>query len=309
MILANLIFMGTSNFAGRTLAALEQANYIPELIITRTDSISGRHRQPSMPPVKKWAAARGLPVWQPININSGESIAKLRSLAPDLFVVVAYGKILSKEVLSLPALGAINVHASLLPDLRGAAPVEWAIMLGYTETGVTTMFMDEGVDTGDIILQQATAIGAEENSGQLRERLAEMAQQLLPETINLVLQGKAPRRPQPPVCPQYAPVLDRAIERLDWTLPAQALANKVRALAPKPGSFCEFRGKRLKIYRAAAVSGSAFPGRAVLQGKRLLVGTGEGLLELAHVQPEGKKISLVRDFINGYRIQEGEVFL
>ncbi|HCX77858.1 MAG TPA: methionyl-tRNA formyltransferase, partial [Firmicutes bacterium] len=104
---------------------------------------------------KKWAAARGLPVWQPININSRESIAKLRSLAPDLFVVVAYGKILSKEVLSLPALGAINVHASLLPDLRGAAPVEWAIMLGYTETGVTTMFMDEGVDTGDIILQQA----------------------------------------------------------------------------------------------------------------------------------------------------------
>lgn len=307
--MANLIFFGTSDFACRTLDALERENYLPDLIITRTDSFSGRNRQPSMPPVKRWAAARGLPVWQPRNINSRESTEKLRSMSPRLFVVVAYGRILSKDLLSLPALGAINVHASLLPDLRGAAPVEWAIMLGYTETGVTTMFMDEGLDTGDIILQQATAIGAEENSGELRERLAEIAQQLLPETINLVLQGKAPRRPQPQVCPQYAPVLDRAIERLEWTLPAQALANKVRALAPKPGSFCEFRGKRLKVYKAAAVSGSAPAGRVVLQGKRLLAGTGQGLLELVEVKPEGKRMSSALDFINGYRIQAGEFFL
>ena len=301
--------MGTSDFACRVLDALEMTNYLPELIITRPDSKSGRNRQPSMPPVKKWAAAKGVPVWQPVDINSQENTARLSSLAADLFVVVAYGKILSKEVLSLPALGAINVHASLLPDLRGAAPAEWAIMLGYTETGVTTMFMDEGLDTGDIILQQAIAIGPEENSGELRERLAAIAQQLLPETINLVLQGKAPRRPQPPVCPQYAPVLDRAIERLDWTRSGLKLANQVRALAPKPGSFCEFRGKRLKILKAAPAPGSAPPGKVVFVGKRLLAGTGEGLLELLLVQPEGKKLSSARDFINGYRIQEGEVFL
>jgi len=301
--------MGTSDFACRVLDALEMTNYLPELIITRPDSRSGRNRQPSMPPVKKWAASRGVPLWQPLNINNQESKARLSSMAADLFVVVAYGKILSKEVLSLPALGAINVHASLLPDLRGAAPVEWAIMLGYTETGVTTMFMDEGLDTGDIILQQATAIGPEENSGQLRERLAAIAQQLLPETINLILQGKAPRRPQLPVCPRYAPVLDRAIERLDWMRSGQKLANQVRALAPKPGSFCEFRGKRLKVMKAAAAPGSAPPGKVVFEGKRLLAGTGEGLLELILVQPEGKNLSSARDFINGYRIQEGEVFL
>lgn len=285
------------------------SNYLPELIITRPDSKSGRNRQPSKPPVKKWAASRGVPLWQPVNINSQENTARLSSMVADLFVVVAYGKILSKEVLSLPALGAINVHASLLPDLRGAAPVEWAIMLGYTETGVTTMYMDEGLDTGDIILQQATAIGPEENSGELRERLAAIAQQLLPETINLILQGKAPRRPQPPLCPDYAPVLDRAIERLDWACSGQQLANHVRALAPKPGSFCEFRGKRLKVMKAAAVPGSALPGKVVIEGKRLFTGTGEGLLELILVQPEGKKISSARDFINGYRIKEGEVFL
>jgi methionyl-tRNA formyltransferase len=307
--LAKIIFMGTSDFACMTLAALEGANLLPELIITRPDSIAGRKGKLSMPPVKEWALAKGLPVWQPKNINSQDSVEKLKNLAPDLLVVVAYGQILGKRILSIPSLGAINVHASLLPDLRGAAPVEWAIMLGYTETGVTTMFMDEGLDTGDIILQQAVPIAPEENSGQLRERLAVIAQQLLPETIDLVLQGRAPRRPQPDTCRHYAPIIDKTVERLDWSLPAVNLANKVRGLAPVPGSYCEFRGRRLKIYKAVAVPGSAPQGEIVLEGRRLLAGTGEGLLEILEVQPAGKKISSVADFINGYRIQQGEVLL
>lgn len=307
--MAKIIFMGTSDFACKSLAALEEANYLPELIITRPDSISGRKGRLSMPPVKEWGLAKGLPVWQPQNINSDDSVDKLISMAPDILVVVAYGHILSKRVLLIPSLGAINVHASLLPDLRGAAPIEWAIMLGYKETGVTTMFMDEGMDTGDIILQQATLIGPQENSGELRERLAIISQQLLQNTIDLVLLGNAPRQPQPLTCHQYAPTLDRAIEPLDWSLTAITLANKVRALAPIPGSYCEFRGKRLKVFKANGLPGSALAGKVVIQGKRLLVGTGEGLLELIEVQPAGKNICTALDFINGYHIQQGEVLL
>lgn len=307
--MARIIFIGTSDFACMTLEGLVAANYLPELIITRPDSAAGRKQRLSLPPVKEWALAKGVPVWQPKNINSEGSVEKLKDLAPDILVVVAYGQILGKKVLAIPPLGAINVHASLLPDLRGAAPVEWAIMLGYTETGVTTMFMDEGLDTGDIILQQATPIHPEENSGQLRERLALISQQLLPKTIDLVLQGKAPRQPQPDLCRHYAPVLDRAVERMDWSLPAITLANKVRGLAPVPGSYSEFRGKRLKIFKATAVPGSAPMGEIVLQGRRLLAGTGEGLLEILEVQPAGRKISSAADFINGYRIQQGEVLV
>ena len=305
MDLARIIFMGTSEFACLALEALAETNYLPELVVTKTDTFSGRRRQWS--PVKKWAVSRELPFWQPQRINCRESIERLIKAAPDLFVVVAYGAILSKEVLAIPTLGAINVHASILPDLRGAAPVEWAIMLGYTETGVTTMFMDEGLDTGDIILQQATRIGATENSGQLRERLGRITQELLPKTIELVLQGKAPRQRQVTDCPRYAPALDSAIERLDWELPASVLVNKVRALAPTPGAFCRFRGKRLKVYAAQAHSGFAQPGLVVLQDKKFMVGTASGLLELISIKLEGKGMVTARDFLNGYRIQEGEL--
>lgn len=304
--MANLIFMGTSEFACCSLAAIEKAGCLPTLVITREDSLSGRKRQPVGSPVKVWAEARGLPLWQPKNINSLESVEKFKSLKPDLLVVVAYGRILGKAVLSIPSLGAINVHASLLPDLRGAAPVEWAIMLGYTETGITTMFMDEGLDTGDIILQQALPIGARENSGQLRQRLAIAAQPLLLTTIDLVLQGKAPRRPQPALCPNYAPPIDSACERLDWSLSAPELANRVRGLAPKPGSYCQFRDRRLKIYEAVACPGKAPPGRLIVQKRKLYVGTGGGLLALLALQPEGKGLLAAADFINGYRVQEGE---
>lgn len=307
--MSQLIFMGTSDFACRCLDSLERDNINMKMIITRPDSISGRERRPSYPPVKRWALCRGTEVWQPRNINSPDSVSRLRALAPDLFIVVAYGKILSKEVLSLPALGSINVHASLLPDLRGAAPIERSIMLGYTKTGITVMYMDEGLDTGDIILQEQTEIGKAENAGELRERLAVMAQGLLPKAVRLILAGQAPRSPQPIDCMHFAPVLDSGVERIDWTRPAQEVANLVRALAPTPGCYCIFRGKRLKILEAAAVTGNALPGEAVLAAQKLRLGTGAGLLELASVQPEGKKVLSVREFVNGYRIQEGELFL
>jgi len=261
-----------------------------------------------MPPVKSWALARGIELWQPRNINNLDSIAKLREVSPDLMIVVAYGKILSKEVLSIPPLGSINVHASLLPDLRGAAPIEWAIIHGYTETGITTMFMDEGLDTGDIIMQLSTEIGPSENGAQLRERLAVMAQALLPITVGLVLRGEAVRSPQPQDCPNYAPVLDSSMERIDWTQSALGISNYIRALSPKPGCYSIFREKRLKILMAVATQGSASPGTILLPGKTLLVGTGDGLLELVDVQPEGKKPIKAQELVNGYRIQEGEQF-
>lgn len=307
--MAVIAFLGTSQFACRALDGLERARRLPALVITRRDSSGGRKGRPQVPPVKKWAVKRGLPLWQPANINSEESLARLRSLGPHLLVVVAYGRLLGPPVLSLPSLGAINVHASLLPDLRGAAPVERAIMLGFSETGVTTMYMDAGLDTGDIILQEKTAIGPEETGGELMERLAGLGQELLLETIELILQGKAPRRPQPPLCPNYAPPLSPADERLDWTQPAEILANQVRALAPEPGCYCIFRGKRLKVYRGEAFPGQAAPGELVLEGKRVLVGTGRGRLALVSLKAEGKKLTTAEDFANGYRLRPGELFL
>lgn len=301
--------MGTSDFACRCLDSLEREILTPGWIITRPDSESGRSRRSSMPPVKKWALERGLEVWQPKNINNPANADKLMEICPDLLIVVAYGKILSKSILDIPVLGSINVHASLLPELRGAAPIEWAIMLGHTRTGITTMFMDEGLDTGDIILQKSTEIQPDENAGQLRERLAEIAEELLPKTVELVIAGKAPRIPQPKESQDFAPTLDSRLERIDWNWPALRIANQIRALAPKPGCYTMYSGKRLKILRASAVQGSASPGNAGLSGKRLTIGTGEGLLEVLQVQPEGKKILAAQDFINGYRIQGGEQFL
>jgi methionyl-tRNA formyltransferase len=303
-----LIFMGTSDFACKCLESLERENIKTDMIVTRPDSVSGRNRLPSMPPMKKLGLSRGIEVWQPKNINKPENVAKLKELRPDLLVVVAYGRILSPQVLAIPPLGCINVHASLLPSLRGAAPIEWAIMRGYNETGVTTMYMDQGLDTGDIILQKSTPIAPDENGSQLRERLAAMAQELLPKTLRLVIQGTAPRTPQPPECADYAPVLDSSLERIDWSVSARQLTNHIRALSPRPGTFCEFRGRRLKVLKAQALPGSASPGRSLVTGKSLAVGTGEGLLELLEVQPEGKKIINARELINGYRIQEGEQF-
>lgn len=307
--MARLIFMGTADFACTCLDGLKQAGQLPRLIVTRPDSLSGRNRHPSMPPVKKWALAHKIEVWQPRRINSAESIRYLRELSPDLFVVVAYGSILSGEVLAIPPLGAINVHASLLPDLRGAAPIEWAIMLGRSETGISTMFMDEGLDTGDIIQQQATGIGVMETGHQLRQRLGDMAKILLPETLGLVLQGQAPRTPQPPGDYTYAPPLDSNLERIDWNCPALQIANQIRALAPKPGCFCIFRGKRLKLMKAKAKLGSADPGRITRRGRELLIGTGAGLLKVLELQPAGKRVITANEFVNGYRIEEGELFL
>lgn len=301
------MFFGTSEFACEILDALVATDFAPTLIVTRTDSISGRRQKQAAPPVKKWAQAHRAPIWQPANVNSGDSIAQLEELDPQLFIVVAYGRILSKTILAVPALGAVNVHASLLPDLRGAAPIEWAILGGRTVTGVTTMFMDEGLDTGDIILQASTPIGPAESGGQLKGRLASIAQKLLLETLPLVFNGVAPRTPQPTGRFQYAPPIDKSMGRLDWNQPARELANKVRALAPKPGAFCFLRGKRLKVNKAIAVEGSLPAGSLKVVGKNIVVGSGSGLLQLEAVQPEGKKVVAAEDFINGYRLSGGEI--
>lgn len=307
--MTRLVFMGTADFACACLEGLEGAGITLDLIITRPDGMSGRSRRPSPPPVKRWALSRGIEIWQPKGINSSGAIQRLGDLAPDLLLVVAYGSILRREVLSVPRLGAINVHASLLPDLRGAAPIEWAIMLGRTVTGITTMFMDEGLDTGDIIQQQSTEIGPTETGSELHKRLGTMAKSLLPETVNLVLSGRAPRTPQPPGQYPYAPPLDSSHERIHWQQSAVDIANQVRAMAPKPGCFCIFRGLRLKLLRAIATCGSAAPGLLQRRGKELFVGTGYGLLQILDVQPQGKRVINASQFINGYRLEEGELFL
>ncbi|MTI96762.1 MAG: methionyl-tRNA formyltransferase [Firmicutes bacterium] len=304
----NLIFMGTSSFAVQCLESLKRDNIKVKLVVTRPDRRAGRNKRLMPPPVKKWALANGIEVFQPEKVNRPEAIEFLRQLNPELFVVVAYGQILGKELLNLPALGCVNVHASLLPHLRGAAPIEWSLIHGFKETGITTMFMDEGLDTGDIILQASTPITDADTGESLTEKLAALAQDLLPKTVRMIASGTAPRIPQPAGEYLYAPMLSSADERIDWQKPAEAIANLVRALSPKPGAYCTFRNKRLKILRARVVDCQGVSGTVVRADKQLVIACKEQGLAPLEVKPEGKGALDIGDFINGYRIQEGELF-
>lgn len=301
-----IAFAGTTEFAVACLEALKRDNIDISLVITQPDRVAGRNRRLTAPPVKVWALGQGLNVWQPTRINCPESRDYLAGFAPDLLVVVAYGRILKKDILDVPRLGAVNVHTSLLPDLRGAAPIEWALLRGLKQTGITTMYMDEGLDTGDIILQAQTPIFPEDNRETLEGRLADLARTLLPETVALIRAGEAPREPQSPGEWVYAPPLANAQEQINWADSAEQIFNQVRAFSPTPGAYTTFRGKRLKILKARVVPGASSPGRVLVMERELAVGTGAGLLVLELIQPEGKKQMDARSFANGYRVTEGE---
>ena len=301
-----IAFAGTTEFAVACLEALKKDTININLVITQPDRAAGRNRRLTPPPVKVCALGQGLHVWQPSRINCPESRDYLAEFAPDLLVVVAYGRILKKDILDVPKLGAVNVHTSLLPDLRGAAPIEWALLRGLQQTGITTMYMDEGLDTGDIILQAETPIFPEDNRETLEGRLADLARTLLPETVAMIGSGNAPRLPQPSGDWVYAPPLANAQEQISWDKPAEQIFNQVRAFAPAPGAYTTFRGKRLKILKARVAPGAASPGRVSFLGRDLALGTGAGLLVLELLQPEGKKQMDAWSFANGYRVTEGE---
>lgn len=304
-----IVFMGSPDFATPTLKALA-GSYEIAGVVTQPDRPAGRGRQLTPPPVKVLAEELGLPVIQPRRLKEPEAMQNLSAWNPDLIVVAAFGQILRSEALDLPQYGCLNVHASLLPRWRGAAPIPAAILHGDELSGVTIMRIDPGLDTGPILSQRSTHIGPEETAGALSQRLAELGADLLLETIPGYLRGDILPQPQDDARSTYAPMLKKEDGLLDFNQSAEYLARQVRAYNPWPGSFTFWQGQRLKVLRAHAEDlYSPGAGKASVQADFPSVGTGEGLLVLEEVQPAGKKAMPGEIFLNGAKDWEGSLLI
>jgi methionyl-tRNA formyltransferase len=297
-----IVFLGTPDFAVPTVDALHRAGHQVLAVVAQPDRPAGRGQALRAPATRAWAEAHGVPVLQPEKVRDGTLRAALAPLRPDVLVVTAYGRILGRDLLTLAPLGALNVHASLLPRWRGAAPIQWAVASGDAETGVTIMQMDEGLDTGDMLLCRATPIGAEETAEALAPRLAALGGEAIVEALPLLASGALVPVRQDPAAVTLAPILEKAHGRLDFTRPAAELACRVRGFTPWPGAFTSLAGKGLKVHRAraAAAAMDAPPGTARPAGDALRVACGGATaLDLLEVQPEGRKRMEARDFLNG----------
>ncbi len=303
-----IIFMGTPEFSVPALKALHENQYDILTAVTQPDRPKGRGRRLVPPPVKEVATTLGCPVLQPLRIKEPWFIEKIIALNPDLFVVVAYGRILPGAFLSIPRLGAINIHPSLLPKYRGPAPVQWAIINGEQETGVTTMWMDEGMDTGDILLSSRVPIRPDDTSGSLHRRLADVGAQLLIETLTRLKSGDLVGKPQDKSGATYAPLLKKEGGRIDWTKDAKSVDAFIRGMTPWPGAFTFLFGKRLKILKAEDLQKSTRkkPG-SVLEGfpGDFNVATGRGILALKEIQLESAKRLRIEDFLRGCPVPPG----
>lgn len=304
-----ILFMGTPDFAAASLQALLTAGYPLVGVVTQPDKPKGRGGQLAMSPVKELALRHDLPVLQPRRVRRPEAVAEVRALAPDLTVTAAFGQILSREVLDIAPLGSINVHASLLPAYRGAAPIHRAIINGETETGITTMYMDEGMDTGDTILRRAIPIGPEETAGSLHDRLAALGAEVLLETVALIAAGAAPRTPQEHSQATYAAKLERQDEYIPWGEPSRRVLDRIRGLCPWPVAYTTSRRGILKVWQAEACPGQGAPGTvlALVKGKGIAVATGDGAVLLTEVQPAGKARMPAAAFVAGGGVAVGDV--
>ncbi len=305
-----VVFMGTSDFAVPSLATLIHHKADILGVVTQPDRPRGRGNKVTFSPIKELALKHGLEVLQPVRIRDTEAIDTLRSLEPDVIVVVAYGQILPAEIIDLPRLGCINVHGSMLPHYRGAAPIQRAIMAGDRSTGVTTMFMNTGLDTGDIILQTPVEIGEEMDFGQIHDLLAQAGSELLLDTMAVLASGSNPRRKQDDQRSSYAPRLTREEEMIDWSADAETIKNKIRALSPQPGAYTSLRGQRFKIFRVRVLNQDSgpTPGEIIaIDFDGFTIQTSQGVLEILEVQKEGKKRISSRDFIKGFNLEPGEV--
>ncbi len=302
-----IVFMGTPEFAVPCLQAVIDAGHEICGVFTQPDKPKGRGYALAPPPVKELACRYGLEVFQPETLKDGAALSILQEKSPDAVVVVAYGKILPKAILEAPPLGCVNVHASLLPKYRGAAPIQWAVLNGEETTGVTTMQMDEGLDTGDMLLTAETAIDPEETSGQLHDRLAVLGAQTLIRTMEGLETGSLHPTPQDDALSCYAPMLRKADSPVDWNRTAQQAHNWVRGMSPWPGASTRYHGKTLKIH-ASRVCGECLgpAGELVEKDGRIFVCCGEGALELLTVQYEGGKRMPARDFFRGHPPQTKE---
>ncbi len=304
-----IVFMGTPDFAVPSLKALVEAGHEICGVFTQPDKPKNRGMKLQQPPVKEYAVSAGLTVFQPVKMRDGEALEILRTLNPDLIAVAAYGKILPVDILELHRLGCINVHSSLLPKYRGAAPINWAILNGEDETGVTIMYMAEGMDTGDILAQAQTPIDLDENAAQLFDRLADMGAKLLVDTVAALEAGKVHPIPQDEAQATRAPMLSKELSPLNWVRTARQLHDQVRGLYPWPAATAILDGIRCKVLRTeitGETTGSA-PGIVVQADKKgLRVACGDGrILDILELQPDGKKPMAAPAFLLGHPIPQG----
>ncbi len=299
--------MGTPQFAVPPLQALAEAGHDIAGVVTRIDKPAGRGRTLAAPPVKTAAEQRGLPVFQPRRVREPEFIETLKRLGPEVIVVAAYGQILPKEILILPKYGCINIHASLLPAYRGAAPINWAIIRGEAETGITVMQMDEGMDTGAILMRQSIPIEQTDTTGSLTEKLSFLGARLIAAALPLIESGALQQAQQDGSKATMAPILKKEDGLIDWNLPAAEIHNRVRGLSPWPGAYSFLDGKLIKVLVSEPRPGTGEPGKLYgPDNSTLAVGTGSGLLDIVAIQPEGKKPMTAAEFLRGHRGIEGK---
>ena len=316
----NILFMGTPDFARDSLEAVYNSGYNILGVVTNPDKPKGRGMKMVASPVKEFALEKGLKVYQPIRIkNNTEFIEEIKKLKPDVICVVAYGKILPKEILDIPERGCINVHGSLLPEYRGAAPIQWAVLNGDKKTGVTTMYMDVGMDTGDIILKEEVTIGDDETTGELWDRLSKIGGKLLVKTLKQIEDGIAPREKQGDNF-TMAPMLNKDMAKIDWeNKTTQEIKNLVRGLNPIMGAYTFLNGKKIKFWKVDISENIGYDpeniknfrnGTVLVSNQRdgLFIKTKDGILKVIEIQGENAKRMNISDFLRGNQINEFEIF-
>ena len=313
----NVLFMGTPDFAKESLEAMYSAGYNIIGVVTNPDKPKGRGMKMIPSPVKEFALEKNIPVYQPLKVrNNIEFIEEIKALNPDVICVVAYGKILPKEILDIPRLGCINVHGSLLPKYRGAAPIQWAVINGEKQTGITTMYMDIGMDTGDMILKESVDIGEDETTGELWERLSSLGGKLLVDTLKLIEEGKAPREKQSDDF-TMAPMLNKEIAEINWDEKSAAdIKNLVRGLNPIMGAYTYINDKKLKLWKVNVIDFNEFESKYNLDNKNIKLGNiilandkqglflkaKDGVLEVLEMQAEGSKRMNAKDYLRGNKL-------
>ncbi len=302
-----IVFMGTPDFAVETLKAVVEAGHEVILAVTQPDKPKGRSGKLVYPPVKEWALEHNIPVYQPVKIREQESVDYLADFQADVFLVAAFGQILPKVILDMPRLGCVNVHASLLPKYRGAAPIQWAVIAGEKTTGVTTMMMGEGLDDGDMLLKSEIELAADETGGSLFDKLAVIGGQLAVTTIEQLDAGLITPIPQNEAEATHVGMIKKQMGLIDWTRPAVEIERLIRGLNPWPSAFSYLDGKTLKLWSASVEEKSGEPGTIISVEKGgFSVACGRGSLFVTELQLEGKKRMMAADFLRGYQLKEGQ---
>ena len=307
-----IVYMGTPDFAVEPLEAIIKAGYEVTAVVTQPDKQKGRGKEVKMTPVKECALRHGIPVFQPVKIKEPEAVAELEKYQADLFVVAAFGQLLSEEILNMPEYGCINIHASLLPAYRGAAPIQWAVLNGEKESGVTIMQMDKGLDTGDMLLKRSVELSPKETGDSLHDKLMHLGAELIVEALSQLEKGELVPEKQKDELSSYAKKLTKAMGQIDWSKDAVSLERWIRGLNSWPSAYTFFGGKTLKIWEAqvAEENGAqkAEPGQVVSVSREgFTVACGQGALQILSLQLEGKKRVLTREFLLGYQVEPGMI--